>query len=170
MTTTRRQFVLITILGWLSMLGFDFFLHAGLLAKLYTRQSPFLLPPLRSFQLIPLGYLSFLLLAILLAWLMWRLSIRDSRQGFLFALAFGALSWGATILGLASISTADVDLLAGWFFGQVLELGIAGAVMGSAFAGKRLTRLAIGVTLFVILCLVVTVAMQSAGIVPTTRF
>jgi hypothetical protein len=167
---SRRQLILITILAWLSMLGFDFFLHAGLLAELYTRQSPFLLPPLRSFQLIPLGYLAFLLVAILLVWLMRRLSIRGSRQGFLFALAFGALSWGATILGLASISTADVDLLAGWFFGQVAELGIAGAVIGSGFAGTRLTRLAIWVILFVILCLIVTIAMQTAGIVPTTRF
>jgi len=51
------------------MLGFDFFLNAGLLSRMYLKPSPFLLPPERMFKLIPLGYLSFLLMAVLLYWL-----------------------------------------------------------------------------------------------------
>ncbi len=39
-----RALILLTLLGWLSMIGFDFFLHAGLLARLYLTPSPFLLP------------------------------------------------------------------------------------------------------------------------------
>ena len=68
------------------MLGFDFLLHGGVLAYLYTRPSPFLLPPLSAFQLIPVGYASFLLLAILHIWLMHRLNLNGWRKGLVFGL------------------------------------------------------------------------------------
>ncbi|MEJ2412947.1 MAG: hypothetical protein P8Y34_08130, partial [Anaerolineales bacterium] len=63
------------LLSWLAVLGFDFFLHGGLLASLYTKPSPFLLPPEQAFRLIPLGYLAFLIFEIFLVWLMVRLDI-----------------------------------------------------------------------------------------------
>ena len=68
------------LLAWLVMLGVDFFLHAGLLNDVYTADCPFLLPPERAFQLIPLGYLSFLILSAFLVWLLVRLRIRDARS------------------------------------------------------------------------------------------
>ena len=46
-----------------------------------------------------------------------------------FGLKFGGMVWGVCVLGLVSISTADVALLLGWLFGQALELGVAGAVV-----------------------------------------
>jgi hypothetical protein len=52
----------IALLSWLSLVGFDFFLHAGLLARLYIKPSPFLLPPMEAFIRIPFGYMSILLL------------------------------------------------------------------------------------------------------------
>ena len=55
----------LTLLSWFSMIGFDFFLHAGLLASLYSQPSPFLLPSDRAFKMIPVGYISFLLFDIL---------------------------------------------------------------------------------------------------------
>jgi hypothetical protein len=45
------------VLGWLAMIGVDFFLHAGLLAPLYDWDSPFLLRPDEAFVRIPIGYL-----------------------------------------------------------------------------------------------------------------
>ncbi len=70
------RYVKVTMLVWLSMIGFDVFLHAGVLADLYVRSSPFLLPPERAFAFIPIGYLSPLGLAILLIWLMAKLSLQ----------------------------------------------------------------------------------------------
>src|SRR3972149_450301 len=122
MTHSRKHILLLTFIAWLSMLGFDFLLHAGLLAELYLQPSPFLLPPLAAFTLIPLGYLSFLLLAILLVWLMIRLKLAGWRQGALFGLELGGLAWGAFALGLLSVSTAGFPLLVGWFIGQTLEM------------------------------------------------
>ncbi len=151
------------------MLGFDFFLHAGLLAELYLQPSPFLLPPLTALTLIPVGYLSFLLLAVLLVWLMIRLKLAGWRQGALFGLELGGLAWGAFVLGLLSVSTASIALLIGWFTGQTLELAIAGAVIGSGLAGTRLRRLLGVVLVGVLLSVVVTIILQSIGVVPTTR-
>ena len=169
MTYTKQHLIFLTFIAWVSMLGFDFFLHAGLLAKLYLQPSPFLLPPLASFKLIPLGYLSFLLLSVLLVWLMTRLKLAGWRQGIVFGLKLGGLTWGAFVLGLLSISTASFALLFGWFIGQTLESAIAGAVIGSGLEGTRLRRL-FGVVLILLLLSVITVIiLQSLGIVPTTR-
>jgi len=158
--------VKLTLLAWLSMIGFDFFLHAGVLAHLYIEPSPFLAPPERAFGLIPVGYLSFLCLAILLTWLMARLGIQGWCQGGIFGLQLGALALGAFNLGLLSISTAGPVLLAGWFFGQTVELGIAGMVVGSGFAGSRLGQLFAKVLAVVIVAFALTVLLQNVGLAP----
>jgi hypothetical protein len=161
--------VALIFLAWLSMLGVDFLLHAGLLAGLYTQSSSFLLPPSTAFTLIPVGYLSFLLLAVLLTWLMIRLQVAGWRAGALFGLELGGLMWGAFVLGLLSISTAGVPLLLGWLVGQTVELGIAGALVGSGLGGTR-WRWLLGVAIgLLVLCASVTIPLQSVGVVPTIR-
>jgi hypothetical protein len=168
-TYSKRSMLLLTLMAWLSMLGFDFFLHAGLLAGLYLQPSPFLLSPLTAFRLIPVGYLSFLLLAVLLAWLMIRLKLTGWRAGAIFGLELGGLAWGAFILGLLSISTASFSLLLGWFIGQTLEMAIAGAVVGSGLAGVHVRRLFGQVIVFVLLSIIITMILQTSGVVPTIR-
>lgn len=164
-----KHLSIIALFGWLSILGFDFFLHAGLLATLYIKPNPFLLPPTEAFIRIPFGYLSILLLTVILLWLMVRLEISGWRKGSIFGLKFGCLISGVSTLGLISISTADIVLLIGWFFGQTLELGIAGAIMGSGLAGKRLTILLVIVLIFIVSSFMLTVILQTLGLAPTVR-
>jgi hypothetical protein len=164
-----RRVTLVVLLCWFSMIGFDFFLHGGLLTMFYTEPSPFLLPLEKAFRLIPLGYLSLLLLAVLLVWLRLRLDVRRWRDGFVFGIKLGALVWGAMVLGLMSISTASPALRVGWFFGQTIELGIAGMFAGSGPSGARLTRLLMMVIALIFLSILMTVVLQSIGIVPTVR-
>ncbi len=166
---SSKRLTLIVVLSWLSMLGIDLLLHGGLLAKFYVEPSPFLLPPQMAFRYIPLGYLSFLILAILLVWLMVKLDVRGSRVGFLFGLKLGALVWGSTVIGLMSISTAEWGLLFGWFCGQTLELATAGLFAGLGLGGMRLSRLFLIILGFVIVMFVVTVVLQSTGFAPTIR-
>jgi len=169
MTYSKRHLFLLTSIAWLAMLGFDFLLHATILAGLYLQPDPFLLPPLEAFRLIPVGYLSFLLLTILLVWLMTRMRLAGWRAGAIFGLKLGGLTWGSFMLGLLSISTASFALLLGWFIGQTLELALAGAVIGSGLAGTRLRRLFGIVLVFVLLAVIATIVLQSLGVVPTTR-
>jgi hypothetical protein len=168
-TPTRQHLIFLTCIAWLAMLGVDFFLHASLLAGLYLEPSPFLLPPLSAFALIPVGYAAFLFSAVLLIWLMTRLKLTGWRAGAIFGLQLGSLTWGALALGLASISTASYRLLLGWFIGQTLELAVAGTVVGSGLAGVRLRRLFGAVLLLVVLSVVATIVLQSLSVVPTTR-
>jgi FtsH-binding integral membrane protein len=158
---TTRTRVGLTLLAWLAMVGFDFFLHAGLLSCIYNQASPFLLPAEQAFILIPLGYLSFLLLAILLVWLMPRLDIQGGQRGAVFGLKIGAIIWGSFMLGLASIATAPLSILAAWFIGQTVELGLAGAVIGSALADGNYRRLTALVAGLIIASLVVSIILQN---------
>lgn len=166
---SRRRLASIGLLSWLSMLGVDFFFHGGLLARLYVKPSPFLLPPSNAFSRIPLGYLAALLLCVLLLWLMRKLALLGWRQGLTFGLQLGAFLGGTTVLGLLSISTAELSLLVGWFTSQTVEMGLAGMVAGSGLAGQRLGILLLRVVALVLFLVVVTIAMQSVGLAPTAQ-
>lgn len=138
---TWRKRIEIIVLAWLAMIGFDLFWHAGVVADLYAQPDPFLLAPERAFALIPVGYLSFLLLAVLLVWLAARVGVDTARAGAAFGLKLGALTWGALLLGLFSIATASPLLLVAWFVGQTVEMGLAGAVVGYGVSAPRLRGL-----------------------------
>ena len=154
-------YIKLTLLAWLSMIGLDFFLHAGVLSPLYMKESTFLLSPERAFALIPIGYLSFLGLAILLIWLMAKLGLQEWRKGALFGGKLGLLVWGSLVLGLYSISTASPILLLGWFLGQTVELGLAGAVAGHGLAERKLGRLSLMVFIFVMIAMVAGIIWQN---------
>ncbi len=166
---SKRRLIGVVLLAWFAVLGFDFFLHGGLLAGLYAEPSPFLLPPEEAFRLIPLGYLAFLVWEIFLVWLMMRLKVNGWRSGMVFGLQVGAFAWGVLVLGLLSISTAGVGLMTGWFIGQTIEAGIGGLVAGVGLVTERPWRLMIYVVLFVVVAIIVTVILQSAGLAPAMR-
>jgi hypothetical protein len=138
----RGKYIKVGLLAFLAVIGFDLFLHAGLLSPLYAQPTPFLLEPLTAFRRIPLGYAAFALLIVLVEWLMVRLDIQGVREGGLFGIQVGALIWLSLALGLASITTARPALLIGWAVGQLLELGLAGAVVGAGLNASSLRGLA----------------------------
>ena len=149
------------ILAFIATIGFDLFLHAGILNSLYSSDSPFLLAPGEAFSRIPLGYLSFAILIALVLWLMLRLEIQGWRRGLVFGLIFGAVVWGSLGLGLFSISTASPILLVGWFLGQTIELGIGAMIMGSGLANSRLRFLLVKVVVFFIITVVLAIVLQN---------
>ena len=153
--------VKIGLLAWLAVIGFDFFLHAGVLASLYSDPSPFMLSPEEAFRLIPLGYLSFLMLIVLLVWLMPRLGVAGWKSGLVFGLIVGALISGAGYLGLFSISTVPPVLLVGWFLGQTAELGLAGMILGSGLATSRLRPLLIRVIVLFVITVALGIILQN---------
>ncbi len=158
-----RGSIVAIALAWIAMIGVDLSLHAGLLAPLYDWNSPFLISPGDAFLRIPVGYLSFLVLAAALAWLLTRLEIRNGRSGALVAGGLGAVIWGALVLGLWSISTADVSLLAGWWIGQTAELAVGGLVIGAILGGMRIRSVAWRVGALLVAGAVVAVVLQSIG-------
>ncbi len=155
--------------AWLLSLGVDFFLHAGVLARLYVRESPFLLPAESAFARIPLGYFTFLVFTVSLWWLMRTLEIGGAARGFRVGLLSGAVVWGAFLVGLFSISTAPGDLLGAWWAGQSLELGVAGAVLGAGRTTESRRSIYLRVAVGVVACVIATVLLQVAGLAPVMK-
>lgn len=155
--------------AWILSVGFDLLLHGGLLAGLYIEPSPFLLAPEEAFRRIPLGYLAFLVLTMGLFWLLRRLGVRGSISGFQYGAATGAVVWGALVVGLYSISTATLPLLAGWWIGQTVELGLAGSVLGAAANRVPLKRIWAIVAVAVVAFAAGTIVLQSLGLAPAMR-
>jgi hypothetical protein len=167
--TSRARLTSSVAAAWMLSVGFDLFLHGGVLARVYLEPSPFLLPPEEAFRRIPLGYLTFLGLTLALFWLLRRLGIQGLVAGFRYGATAGAVVWGALVIGLFSISTAALPLLAGWWIGQTVELGLAGAVLGAAANRVPLKRIWAIVGVSVVAFVAVTVALQSFGLAPAMK-
>ena len=155
------RLIAIGSLALVAVVGFDLLLHAGALSRLYSQQTPFLLPAESAFRRIPLGYASFALLVVLLEWLIVRLGREGLRQGAVFGLQLGGLLWFSLALGLASISTARPSLLVGWAVGQTIELGVAGAVVGKGLVSVSLRGLTWRVLAFFVACAIAGVVLQN---------
>ncbi|HET6745307.1 MAG TPA: hypothetical protein VFH90_05575 [Candidatus Limnocylindria bacterium] len=157
--------IVVAVLSWLAMIGVDLFLHAGVLAPLYDWGSPFLLRPEEAFLRIPVGYSAFLLLAVALVWLLPRLGVRRASEGAVYAAGTSAVVWGAMVLGLWSIATADPALLAAWWVGQTAELALGGYIVGAALAGARVRALAVLAVVVLAVGATSAVVLQSIGYV-----
>lgn len=168
-TARTSRTVFCVAAAWTLSLGFDVFLHGGLLARLYVEPSPFLLGPEEAFRRIPLGYLAFLVLTLALYWLLSHLGVRGAIAGFRYGAEAGAVVWGAFAVGLYSISTVTWPLLAGWWIGQMIELGLAGAVLGAAASGVPLKRIWLIVAGAMIACVTGTIVLQSIGLAPSIK-
>lgn len=157
------------LLAWFLCLGADLFLHGGLLARFYAASSPFLLVAEAAFRRIPFGYVAILVLVGGLFWLCRRLNVRGVRSGWWHGFVAGIVVWGGLALGLYSITTAGGRLLAGWWLGQAVELGLAGAAMGALASGVPLWRAWLWVVAAVIALIALTVALQTMGLAPAAR-
>lgn len=154
-------------LAWLLSLGFDFFLHGGLLAALYLEPNGFLLETGESLRRIPLGYLALLILTIGLYWLFVQGGVTGWFRGFRLALAGGLVVQGGEYLGLYSITTAEPGLLLAWWVGQAFELGLGGAVIGTMLGGSPTRNVVIKVLVAIAVMVTATLILQSLHIVPT---
>jgi hypothetical protein len=165
MTFSRRFRVALVV--WLAMLGLDFLLNGAVFAGMYQGDGAFILAPAEAFRRIPLGYLAFLILAIGIVEIAYRLRvvrIADGiRLGLLIGGVFGAI-WG---LSLYSIATLGAQLALA-FAVIWLSLAVLGSAVGAAgLAGTSLRGLVLRVGAFDLLCAVIVIGLQSFGVVPT---
>ena len=97
----KTRFILATVLAWLFFLMLDFMAHPTLLSFFWAKEYPALKSKEELFRLIPLGYLSFLILTLLIGWVYIRFYREGGspKKGLTFGAAFGGMFAVATFLG-----------------------------------------------------------------------
>ena len=156
----------IIFLSWLGFIGFDLFLHAGLLAKLYHDDNPAILPPLDAFYRIPFGYIAFFLYWIFLYWLIIKAELSDRIVIIRFSAIVGVFLGISSTLAQFSILQVNELLLIGWGLGFIIEIIIAGTIIAYALTGYSYKKLFYFVLLFDIALFIITVVMQNIGLAP----
>lgn len=96
----KFRFFLTTFAAWLVFLMIDFLAHATLLKPFWDKGYSALKSLDQLFVLIPIGYLSFLFLTLLVGWVYVRIyGVRgNSKKGILFGILFGGLFSLSTFL------------------------------------------------------------------------
>ena len=161
---TFGQLLRVVLLSWLGVLGIDFLAYGGVFAGLFQEGNGFFLSPLELFRRIPAGYLSFLLMVGFLVWLMVRFDTRGGRDGLKLGCLVGAVVGASHLMGLWSIAPAPLRLLLIWWGVQVVELGVGGAIAGTAFSGVPFWKLTLIVVVGVMVMFVATIVMQNTGL------
>jgi hypothetical protein len=164
--STRLRLALV---AWLAMLGLDFLLNGALFARMYQSEGTFMLAPAEAFRRIPLGYLAFLMIAAGIVEVAYRLNITRIAGGIRLGLLVGAVfgtTWGLSLYSIATLG-APVALAFAVIWLALLVLGSAVAAAGLARTSLR--GLALRVAAFDVACVVIVIALQSFGAVPTVK-
>ena len=151
------------------MLGLDFLLNGALFARMYQGEGGFMLAPSDAFQRIPIGYLAFLILAIGVVELVYRLRVRRMADGVRIGFLIGAVlaaSWSLGLYSIATLSAVVALAFAGiWLALIVLASGVAAA----GLSRSSLRGLALRVGAFDGACVVIVISLQTFGLVPTIK-
>ena len=100
----QGRFWVTAILAWIVFIGIDFLFHASLLKSLWQEDIDLFKPAMDLFIFIPIGYLSFLLLTLLVGYSFTKIypSKPNKNQAIQFALVFALLYAVSNVLGLYS--------------------------------------------------------------------
>lgn len=109
----KRKFIRSTFLAWIIFIGIDFLMHASILEKLWAEEIESIKSSLDLAILIPVGYLSFLLLTLLVGFVYIRLYPTKPEQKAVirFSLLFGGLYALSNLLGMYSFVNIPVGHL-----------------------------------------------------------
>lgn len=109
----NKRFYKTVLVSWLIFVGLDFLFHAGIIKNLWHEPVAAFLPDKELFNRIPLGYLSFLLLTILIGLAFIRIYREKPSTQALFKLAglAGLLFASSNFLALYSFINAPLKHL-----------------------------------------------------------
>jgi hypothetical protein len=156
----------IILIGWLGFIGFDLFLHAGLLARLYHEENLAILDPLQAFYRIPIGYFAFFIYVVFLYWLLKINNFKYRNEILKFVFQVGLFISVSSTLAQYSILKINDLLLFGWGLGLIIEFLISGLIVGYLMTNYSSKRMLINVIVFDVLLFFITVIMQNTGLAP----
>jgi predicted permease len=113
-----------TCSAWLIFIGIDFLFHASILESLWKEEIAAFKPQIDLFLLIPIGYLSFLLLTILVGYVFSRIFMDKPslKEAAMFGLTFGLLYAIGNMLALYSFVNIPVTQLVVFHLIYIIEI------------------------------------------------
>jgi hypothetical protein len=147
----------------------DFLAHATLLSHFWAQDYPALKSREELFQLIPLGYLSFLILTLLVGWVYVRFyrESGNAKKGLSFGAVFGGLLALATFLGWYSalnLPALFILLISVVYFVELTAVGFTFGYLIHPESVKKRVWLLISIIIF---GLVLSVILQN--VMPSTQ-
>ena len=138
----RGRFWAIAILAWIVFIGLDFLFHASLLKSLWQEKVDAFKSAEDLFILIPSGYLSFLLLTLLVGYAFTKIypTKPSGRQTARFALIFGLLYAVGNALGLYSYVNIPLKHLVVYHLVYFIEIAAVVFVFYKAYYKKSLRK------------------------------
>jgi hypothetical protein len=144
----KKRFILASVMAWLFFLMLDFMAHATLLNRFWAQEYPALKSKEELFRLIPFGYLSFLILTLLIGWIYIRF-VKDggtAKKGLTFGAAFGGLYALVTFLtwySALNLPILFVLLISFVYFVEIVAVGFTfGFLLPPVSVKKRVWALA----------------------------
>ena len=165
----KSRFILTSILAWLVFVMLDFLAHATLLSHFWAQDYPAQKSKEELFRLIPLGYLSFLVLTLLVGWVYVRFYKESggAKKGLSFGAVFGGLFALMTFLtwySALNFPALFILLISVVYFVEIVAVGFTfGYLMHPESVKKRVWGL-VGI---IILGLVLSVILQN--VMPSAR-
>ena len=150
----QKRFWISTLLAWLVFIGIDFLIHASLLENLWKKEVS-AIKPLRDLAvLIPGGYLSFLLLTLLIGFVFIKIFPNQIplKSALRFGVIFGLLFSVSNLLGLFSYINLPLGHLILFNLGYFIEIVAVVLVYNSFLYSEKIkNRIWKPVSLFIIL-------------------
>jgi hypothetical protein len=119
-----KRAVISILIAWLLFIGVDFLFHASVFASFWKEDIPAFKPLINLALLIPAGYLSFLLLTVLIGYMFFKLfkSKPHFREVLKFALIFGMLFSLSNLFGSFSYINIPIKHLIVFNFIYLIEV------------------------------------------------
>jgi len=139
----QRKFWGTTILAWIVFIGIDFLFHASLLEALWQEEIEIIKPTKDLFILIPVGYLSFFLLTVLVGYSFTKIYQEKpkSKEVVSFLLIFGLLYSTSNLFGLFSYVNIPLRHLIIFNIVYFIEISTVVFIFYKAFYRKKLNKI-----------------------------
>ncbi len=149
----KTRFILTSILAWLLFVMLDFLAHATLLSHFWAQDYPAQKSKEELFRLIPFGYLSFLILTLLVGWVYVRFYREggNAKKGLSFGAVFGGLY--ALVTFLSWYSALDfpalfILLISVVYFIEIIAVGFTFGYLLYPESVKKRVWVLIGIIIF----------------------
>jgi hypothetical protein len=139
----QRRFWSTAILAWIVFIGIDFLFHASILESLWQEEIELIKPDIELFILIPLGYLSFFLLTVLVGYAFTKIYQEKPtiKEVIGFLLIFGLLFSGSNLLALFAYVDIPLKQLIIYNVVYFIEISAVIFIFHKAMFRKRIKKL-----------------------------